>query len=465
MTNFTDEQIAIIDNFRTGASGAVNAVAGSGKTTTAVAAAQYAKPGTLAVAFGKKNQLDLEARMPSYVTSKTMNALGNAAWKTHTGKFIKLDGKKPYVLWDSSPFKNDYTEREDVGNILRLFKLARNIGISSGYNLPAPDTEALLDAADEHDIDDAKNLLDPALWLLRESCVRAFRDLMDFDDQIYMPVMYGSPFTRYDSVIVDEAQDLSALQHRMVERSLARGGQLTILGDPHQAIYHFRGASSTSFHDLVEKFSLPNLPLYNSFRCPRAVVAEAQKYVPHIRAAGTAEGHVEEVEDISPAPRVTAICRTNAPIVKLAFESIRAGIPVNYLGRDFLAGIKSLHKKHPTKNALQDWFASETAKAKSDAAKAKITDRFETLMVLHATGRRVEDAIKALTTDADARAMQLSTIHRFKGLEAETVIYVNYGKPDRGLQADNIRYVGVTRAKQNLILHYPEEQPRSVKKL
>ena len=34
MTNFTDEQIAIIDNFRSGASGAVNAVAGSGKTTT-----------------------------------------------------------------------------------------------------------------------------------------------------------------------------------------------------------------------------------------------------------------------------------------------------------------------------------------------------------------------------------------------------------------------------------------------
>ena len=61
MTNFTDEQIAIIDNFRSGASGAVNAVAGSGKTTTAVAAAQFAKPGTLAVAFGKKNAFHVKA--------------------------------------------------------------------------------------------------------------------------------------------------------------------------------------------------------------------------------------------------------------------------------------------------------------------------------------------------------------------------------------------------------------------
>ena len=256
MTNFTDEQIAIIDNFRSGASGAVNAVAGSGKTTTAVAAAQFAKPGTLAVAFGKKNQLDLDARMPKTVLSKTMNALGNAAWKTHTGKFIKIDGRKPYMLWDASPFKATITDKDEVGAIIRLFKLARNIGIHSGYNLGSPDTDRLLAAADEYDIEDADVFLEPALWPLRESCVRAFRDLIDFDDQIYMPIMYGSPFTKYDSVIVDEAQDLSALQHRMVEKSLRPGGQLTILGDPHQAIYHFRGASSSSFDDLKTKFSL-----------------------------------------------------------------------------------------------------------------------------------------------------------------------------------------------------------------
>ena len=106
-----------------------------------------------------------------------------------------------------------------------------------------------------------------------------------------------------------------------------------------------------------------------------------------------------------------------------------------------------------TLRALTDWFESECYKVKSPAALAKLEDRFETLRVLHASGGRVEDAIKRLTTDADERAMQLSTIHKFKGLEAETVIYVNYGKEYVGLQENNLKYVGCTRAKVNLLLH------------
>jgi hypothetical protein len=47
---------------------------------------------------------------------------------------------------------------------------------------------------------------------------------------------------------------LESAEVREGERSLAPNGQLTIVGDPNQAIYAWRGASSSSFHDLIEKF-------------------------------------------------------------------------------------------------------------------------------------------------------------------------------------------------------------------
>lgn len=447
----TPQQETIIREFKNQSPMAIRAVAGSGKTTTLVMAFQHAPKDSLCVAFNKKNSLDLAERMPSHIVSKTMNALGHAAWQKNLGKtFLKLDTSKLFNLLKSAPFANQI--KTEIPDILRLVNVAKSFGISSGYNAPEPDKEVWGNLAEEFDIEDFDYLFPFASWLLKENAVQSFQGLIDFNDQIYMPIMYGTPFQRYSCVAVDEAQDLSELQHRMISKSLAHNGQLIIVGDPNQAIYAWRGASSSSFDDLREKHNLPLFNLTYSFRCPRDIVEEAKKYVPDIEAASSLSGSVSYSDaTVLPQKGITVLSRTNANLISLAFQAFRKSIPIHYSGKDFLSGIKALNKKYPTIPALESWRKAELEKTSSQNKISRIEDRFAALVALHET-KDVNKAIAEISKTPKEEGLILSTIHKAKGLEWNNVVYLDYFKEKKGEQENNVKYVGVTRAKQNLLL-------------
>ena len=448
--NLTQQALDIVEAVKRGESLAVSAVAGGGKTTSLVAALQDAGAGTLALAFNKKTALELEARLPSLVTSKTLNSIGHSAWMKHLGKSLKLDAKKLWTLWNDYPLKGQL--KKEGPDIISMVKIARNYGIKPGILGTAPtDTKAWLDLCEE--IDSPEDLLVHARALLEKSCKTAFEGLIDFDDQIYCPVTFGSPFTRYATLAVDEAQDLSSTQHEMIRKSLAPSGQLLVIGDPHQAIYGFRGALTNSFEALVTSFGLKEMPLTNSFRCPRAIVEEAKKYVPHIEAASDFEGSVVRTSVVPrPALGLTVLSRFNAPLLSLASRSIKQRVAVNFLGRDFLSGLTTLHNKYSTLEALEKWKEDALAKAKTEPQKRVIHDRFGSLEALH-EGGDVVAALKEIMAVPKENAFTLSTIHKAKGLEWSNVAYLNYDQEIEGEQEGNIKYVGVTRSKSSLILH------------
>ncbi len=456
--NLTEQQQAVVSHFRQGGSAAVSAVAGSGKTSTLVSA-MSATSGTLLVAFNKRNADELAAKLPQH-HCKTLNALGHAAYIRHTGLRPKVDGRKLWQLFPDVPRAEAFSD--SAKDIVALAKLAKVYGLSPGVRgLARPNRTLWLDFAGEHNIDvetEDSPLFDIAERLLVLSCESAFKGLIDFDDQIYMPVLFSSPFLRYQSVAVDEAQDLSELQHEMVARSLTDGGQLTVVGDPHQALYAFRGASTSSFDDLRERFSLPHLPLTKSFRCPRSVVREAQRYVPEIEAAGATEGTVESSPALPTLSTSFAVLsRTNAPLVSLALKAIREHVPVSYLGRDFMQGLQTLLRKAPTPAALREWREGALASAHTATAKLRVEDRFEALAVLQSSGNAATAIKTMLEERKSGSALTLSTIHKAKGLEWDSVVYLDYGKVWRGPQESNAKYVGVTRAKHKLLLQ--QENP------
>ena len=70
---------------------------------------------------------------------------------------------------------------------------------------------------------------------MTESVNRALQAAIDFDDQIYMPTIFPCTFDRYPLVMVDEAQDLSLLNHAML-RKITKRSRLVAVGDPCQAI-------------------------------------------------------------------------------------------------------------------------------------------------------------------------------------------------------------------------------------
>src|SRR6185369_17557401 len=84
---------------------------------------------------------------------------------------------------------------------------------------------------------------------------------IDFNDQLYLPVIFGAEFTKYDWVFADEAQDISNLQLEMLRRSLAKNGRFVGVGDSAQAIYGWRGASRDAIPNLGRTFDAQKFPL------------------------------------------------------------------------------------------------------------------------------------------------------------------------------------------------------------
>jgi len=70
---------------------------------------------------------------------------------------------------------------------------------------------------------------------------------IDFTDMVYWAVKWNLPVDQYQYVFTDEAQDLSPMQRRLVEKCLAPNGRIFVVGDKNQAIYSFAGADSDSF--------------------------------------------------------------------------------------------------------------------------------------------------------------------------------------------------------------------------
>jgi uncharacterized protein (TIGR00375 family) len=83
----------------------------------------------------------------------------------------------------------------------------------------------------------------------------AARNLIDFDDLIALPVaaLTADPAlislyrSRWESISVDEFQDVDEQQYRLLKLLAPPDSNLCAIGDPNQAIYRFRGADASCF--------------------------------------------------------------------------------------------------------------------------------------------------------------------------------------------------------------------------
>ncbi len=87
--------------------------------------------------------------------------------------------------------------------------------------------------------------------------------LLDFDGLLLEAIqLFSSPKEpagraqkmEFTHVFVDEYQDINALQHALLKELVRGGAALTAIGDPHQAIYGFRGADVAFFERFTEDF-------------------------------------------------------------------------------------------------------------------------------------------------------------------------------------------------------------------
>ena len=507
----TPEQSAIIDHIRDfpDQSLMVMAYAGCAKTSTIEMAAKGIDPrlSTVALAFNKKIAEELKERLPSHIDCLTMNALGHRAWATARGKRLQLDADKMYKLTKELLAGEALSPNDETFTVvLALAKRAKSAGLVPQGSpmrvtgLVPDDEESWAEIGFQLGLDVTASDITWARQVLVASIKAAFTTSIDFDDQIYMSVLFGGQFPQYHTSIADETQDLSPLNHRML-RKVTKVRSIAV-GDPRQAIYAFRGADSNSMASLRDHFIYNTLDLTGTFRVSRQVVARQLSHAPGFHAmpnckegqvlrwpvAGKLDDpskpngdHAWSITDI-PSEHSAVLCRNNAPLMKLAYTLIRARRPVKILGRDIGAALANqLWKIGGKKNLpveavyplIETWSAKEVAKIGDSVSKLDTHyDRKECFLVLlDASGANdlagAVESIKALFADEKGRTgLVLSSGHRAKGLEWNWVMHLDpfrcpskqaqkameRGNPGPMQQELNLKYVIETRTKDVLVL-------------
>ena len=99
------------------------------------------------------------------------------------------------------------------------------------------------------------------------------------------PTVRAALRTRFRAVLVDEAQDLCALQHALIEALAAPDGAVTLAGDDDQAIYGWRGADLTRLHAFERTYPGGTvLAVGQNYRSTPQIVTTAARLIAHNRA-------------------------------------------------------------------------------------------------------------------------------------------------------------------------------------
>jgi superfamily I DNA/RNA helicase len=465
--NPTAEQSAILDAAASTSDPLMlNALAGTGKSATLkmIDRASKTHP-ALYLVFNKRNQLDAIAGQKAgefrdTTTIKTFNGLGHGIWAKAITHPLVLDKAKSRTLWRelveglgrsdaNDAWKCYQVVMDGMEKAKALGYVPKDVKIAKGLITSAELTSHMDERPNEY----ALELIDQ---LLRESIRRAYAGLIDFNDQIYMPALFGGTFPRFPRVMVDEYQDQSPVNHAMLARLVK--GRLIGVGDPFQNIYGFRGAKAGGMSAAVETYGMTQLPLSISFRCPSEIVKAAQWRVPHFRWANEG-GEVNELDKMRGgdfADDSTIICRNNAPLLRIAFRLISAGRSVTVVGSELGPRLVAIMKKLGSNDmrkkdlidAIEQW-REEKLLANSKSA----NDLADCMRVFADHG----DDLSAAVSYAEHLFKQCGTIrlltgHKSKGLEFDNVFWLDPGLCDQREQDRNLAYVITTRSQNKLSL-------------
>lgn len=462
--NHTDEQIAILSAaVSTNSNLMINALAGCGKTTTleSIGTAVENKA-FLYLVFNKKNAAEAEARMPSVATVRTFNSIGHRIWAASQQKRLQIDTKKTYNIFRQIVDNAPSDHRDAIWSVWFEVKEGADKAKALGY-VPEgsyPSAKRLLtrsqlhSAMDETPDDLTSDLIDA---ILNRSIRQSYDGLLDFNDQVYMPAVFGGVFPKFPLILVDEYQDLSPVNHMLLSRLVK--GRLIGVGDPWQNIYGFRGARANGMGEATANYSCTTFPLSYSFRCPSEIVKNVHWRVPHFRWISEG-GRVDKPVKFTAAEFVdnsTILCRNNAPLLACAFHLLAAGHSISVAGSDIGPRLIGQMKKlgdgsmnRPSMlAAIADWEAEKLAKESKSAP-----DMAACMRIFANQGSNLDQAIAyADHLFKQQGSIYLSTIHKAKGLEWEHVYFLDpwLVRKAPGEQDKNLDYVASTRSSNTLI--------------
>ena len=382
MTNLSDFQKNIISSVVKAESNVVvNALAGSGKTFTAILAVQaymqaHPQAKVCMCMFNKSIQQETAEKMDKafygndmvrkQIKVRTSHALGMAALRFAVQKEYGND--MPTIVVENHHVQDLCTNVETysaiikqdsqnkgtfLGNAVHLFDKCRvnliedndikgieRIARHYNINVVADECNAvskLLETA--YDFDMRSNYTDKSGKAYKSVIVCDFIDMLTFAAQ------HKEYCEKFNLVVVDECQDFNICQHKIMHNSVKYGGKFLAIGDPNQAINGFAGAMNDSFDRFTKYRNVVTLPLSVNYRCGRNIISLAQTIVPNITAHdGACNGNVSYGGNIDNAHSGDIILsRKSAPLVKSALHLL-ANKKYCYIvgGAELTKGLKGL---------------------------------------------------------------------------------------------------------------------------
>ena len=303
--------------------------------------------------------------------------------------------------------------------------------------------------------------------------------VVDFSDMLDMALGLAPEL---EVLVLDEAQDFTPQQWRLIESWLPDIDVVIVAGDDDQAIYKWNGADPEGMRQFEKKHQSERIILDQSYRIPKAVHSLANILISRVRSRVQKsylprefEGSVQRYGDarlvkFDPNIDTLVLVRNHSLRTEIELAMMQRGVP--YISE----GGKPAPLNSPQARAVRLWLlAQKTDGMITDAQERQITRHlkaiyknkpFEKLLamswmnalelpkpLLHYLSA-IEGEYGHLPLDPKIR---ISTIHGSKGREADRVILVN-GMSQRTYESQDtdseIRtfYVGITRAKQELII-------------
>lgn len=496
---YSDYQLDIFDAVENGDENiAINAVAGSGKTTTIVAACKRlneSERNVIFLAFNKLIVEELKTKLKSYAYVSTLHSFGLSILRRlynhpEYKMYVKVNDWKyqKFVMENACELSNIITPTTDAAkvfgfacNVAKLYTLARVNLIEYNKN----DLSKLRSLCDEHNLLTLFDEVEVCNKML-EDAYRMPKDMtIDFTDMIVLPLFHKEYIPSYKYVFIDECQDLNRAQRELM-LCAAKNGRFIAVGDRNQAINGFAGADCSSFDKIANQDNTIELPLSVNYRCGTNMLKLAQEIVPHIQPhKGAIKGNIVHVKELTKSlfkENDMILCRTSAPLVGLCMKLIVSGVTAVVKGKDIAQDLKNLIENANTNN-IEDvlkYLEEEKTKCidviknqrKCDDATAKnamkyinLEDRCKCIenicMYSIRDTRQLKSYInKMFTDDKIDNAVTLSTAHKSKGLEANRVMIL---LPDKlplkfphqqkwqEVQELNLKYVALTRARKELI--------------
>lgn len=514
----TDEQKAIFEFLAAGKSHLlIDALAGSGKTTTLIKALPLVpQKSVLMCAFNKPIATELQEKMGTPPAGRlwkaaTFHSCGLKIVQAHRPRIdIRPEASEDLINQAASEWEANaamegkknprvqFAIRRCAVKLLRTLKETR-----SERELQSDKIREVGEAFDVFGKlveDDVKT----AIWVVARAYYHSQdlkgRSSIDFCDMTWLPVVLNlAPPSRYQLVLVDEAQDLSMPQLQLVKMLVAPNGKLVTVGDLFQAIYKWRGAVGQDvWKEMSEKFNATTLPLTTTFRCSVAAVKAANRIVPQLKARDGAPAGSETACTFQDLPKLLkktisgggetfVLSRNNSDLLHTALFlwkadvgfQLRAGKEIVEPLYEIIDKLDKSSKQRFSTN-LTTWYQIEMNKAEQINASAwadRIEQQYESLMMMlsYAEPKAFKNILQDILVMSMMSPITLSTVHKVKGLEAERVFLLKqtfhrYRYEDEMRSLDpwiaerarqrlanidqeelNLEYVAITRCKLDLV--------------